>query len=124
MGVLFGSHDQSHDSKEVTAPKMGEDGSFLSHDDKVQLHFTNSHNTRQINELRNKHRIKVWGSDVPHPIESFNQLDEVYQVKHYILNNIQVMDNDFHSDSSVEIPLQLPFTHSNASTLLHVDGKP
>jgi len=39
----------------------------------------------EMNALRNRNQIKVWGGDIPDPIASFDQLKERFAMKKYIL---------------------------------------
>lgn len=46
-------------------------------------------NTDEINEFRNRMRIKVKGIDVPPPAASFHDMDICSELKHIILHNIE-----------------------------------
>ncbi|KAJ3324225.1 DEAD (Asp-Glu-Ala-Asp) box polypeptide 52 [Boothiomyces sp. JEL0866] len=43
---------------------------------------------QDANEWRKKNNIKVYGTDVPHPFKSFEELGERFQLKNYLQKNI------------------------------------
>ncbi|KAJ1557335.1 RNA-dependent ATPase rok1, partial [Nowakowskiella sp. JEL0078] len=44
--------------------------------------------TEEINVYRKKHRIKVYGSDVPNPIRSFSDMNEKFKIRNYLKRNL------------------------------------
>jgi ATP-dependent RNA helicase DDX52/ROK1 len=44
---------------------------------------------QKMNALRNAHQIHVSGSDVPDPVDTFEQLVEMYELPQYIVTNIE-----------------------------------
>ena len=62
----------------------------------------------QVNHFRNEHHIHVYGTDVPEPVATFEQLHAEYSVDTRIMSNLQSMG--FHTPTVIEmqaIPVML-----------------
>ncbi|KAK5576928.1 hypothetical protein RB653_001865 [Dictyostelium firmibasis] len=55
---------------------------------KVSKETPEDKHKREIATFRNKHRIKVDGTDIPDPMTEFSQLENRFKVRKYLLNNI------------------------------------
>ncbi|EAL70055.1 hypothetical protein DDB_G0274325 [Dictyostelium discoideum AX4] len=55
---------------------------------KVSKETQEDKHKREIATFRNKHRIKVDGTDIPDPMTEFSQLENRFKVRKYLLNNI------------------------------------
>jgi len=62
----------------------------------------------QVNHFRNQHHIHVYGTDIPTPVATFDQLQTEYSIDARIMSNMQSMG--FHTPTVIEmqaIPVML-----------------
>ncbi|KAK2170523.1 hypothetical protein LSH36_2g03000 [Paralvinella palmiformis] len=59
--------------------------------DKSEKELQAEHRQEQINQFRNKHRIHVYGTDVPDPLQTFDELYKLYNLNRLLSNNVNVL---------------------------------
>jgi len=62
----------------------------------------------QVNHFRNQHHIHAYGTDIPEPVATFDQLQAEYSIDARIMSNVQSMG--FHTPTVIEmqaIPVML-----------------
>jgi len=55
----------------------------------------------QVNHFRNQHHIHVYGTDIPEPVATFEQLQAEYSIDARIMSNLQSMG--FHTPTVIEM---------------------
>ncbi|KAN0018490.1 hypothetical protein ACTFIU_011108 [Dictyostelium citrinum] len=93
--TLFNKSKDNEDSDEEDSDEEDSDGEEDSNNKnnknknkKVSKETPEDKHKREIATFRNKHRIKVDGTDIPDPMTEFSQLENRFKVRKYLLNNI------------------------------------
>jgi len=75
----------------------------------------------QANRFRNEHHIHVYGTDIPEPVATFDQLQADYSIDTRIMSNLRSMG--FHTPTVIEmqaIPVMLHVSFSRTLLALLV----
>ncbi|XP_064612172.1 probable ATP-dependent RNA helicase DDX52 [Liolophura sinensis] len=95
------SHDGSHDSDSQSEAELQLLGNIISKGKQESIHVSKKRKKKgkspqkiaalkqeEVNHLRNKHRIHVYGSDIPDPVVTFDQLTSRYGVNSRLIKNL------------------------------------
>lgn len=88
---FFGDHSKQHSQSKPTTSAVptsqlsGSASQYIEKETDDHLPFANA---TEVNTFLKRHRIKVTGSDVPHPIKSFEMLCKEHKFPHFVLRNL------------------------------------
>ncbi|KAN0044988.1 hypothetical protein ACTA71_006515 [Dictyostelium dimigraforme] len=91
ISIFNKSKDNEDEDSDKDSDKDSEDSDSKNKNKKnkkISKETPEDKHKREMATFRNKHRIKVDGTDIPDPMTEFSQLENRFKVRKYLLNNI------------------------------------
>ncbi|ORX48161.1 P-loop containing nucleoside triphosphate hydrolase protein [Piromyces finnis] len=98
---FFNTNKTAKENKEVKKDKNKKEKKVEEtneNDIEPEINFSNQ---SEVQKFRLNHKIKIYGTDVPNPIQSFKDLKTIYNVKPYLENNLK--DNGFNMPTPIQM---------------------